>query len=111
MCDACEVLKDEVAYLRAQNKELLETITSQLKPAPIVVEQSDGKAFKPLNINGRFTRVRAELEKRSREEFIRQNSKSIAKPDVAQTITGVNVGSDSVTVQTTKQLEEELGVS
>ncbi len=102
-CKTCIALREQIAYLQTQNKELLETLTALIKPAPIVIADSNNaEAVKPLNMNGRFTRVRAELEKRDREQALTRSSKSIARPDVAQ---------NPIVDESIEKLESELGVS
>lgn len=97
MCDACEVLKDEVKYLREQNKELTETLTALLKPKPVII--SEPTELEPLGAKGMmWSRRRAIIEAADRAEAaLKQNSKLAAVPD-------------PIVVAETAKLEQELGI-
>jgi hypothetical protein len=91
-CASCATLKEQIAYERDENKRLIETLLNIVKPsvtqaAPIEVQPIQQAA-------GTFTRRRAILEERDRQEaLIKQQKKFIAVPD------------DKIS-----QLEKELGV-
>lgn len=88
VCDSCEVLKEEINYLRLQNQKLLETITNKPK--------EEVRTTAPVPITPRVTRVpwavkRQQMEQNDREkaEKMRQESianKGAAKPDNPVTV-------------------------
>jgi hypothetical protein len=96
-CAHCALLREQLEYERDNNKEMLLTLTSLLKPQ--VVQAPETAELQPVRTN-RFTRwshKKAELERLEREK-VRVNTTSpvVAHPD--------NDKSDIA------KLEEELGV-
>jgi len=103
-CRSCELLSEQLEYERAQNKEMLETLTSLLKPVPIINQIQESRPLSPRGIT--FTKRRAELEKQDREKArIEKTSPYIAKPD-----NEVKKDEPKTTTKTVEQLEMELGV-
>jgi hypothetical protein len=101
-CKTCQALKEQLDYERAVNREMLETLTSLLKPVPII--QSSTQTPQQIGPKGiLWSRRRAELEKQDRERMrVQANSPVIGKPDA-----------ETEAVKTTEainQLEFELGV-
>lgn len=80
-CETCQVLKEALDYERARTKELIDTLTAILKPAPQVQEIKNnltaGRIASPAGMT--FTRRRAELEKADRARL--EAEKHAAKPD------------------------------
>src|SRR5574338_201965 len=80
MCEVCEVLKEQLNYERDRNKELLETLTSLLKPQTIITSAAEPKPITPKAV--RWSRRRAELEKLDAETArINHTSPVIGSPD------------------------------
>jgi len=90
MCETCEVLKKCLEFEQERSRELLDTLTSIMKPkeipAPIV---NPMRVASPAGMT--FTRRRAELEKADRIK--KEAEKQAAKPD-----------------ESILKLEEELGI-
>jgi len=98
-CKTCKVLQEALEYERERNKELIETITALVKPAPIIQQTINPQAInKPIGLT--FTRRRAELEKADRARAEAEKSPHKAIPD-----------KELVKTKTVEQLEQELGVS
>lgn len=104
ICKTCLVLEEQLDYERASNKELLDTLTSLLKPVPIVQQSSTTPV--PVSRQGMlWSRRRIELEKQDRENArIKVGSPVIGRPD---TETAKPVEQP----KTIDELETELGVS
>lgn len=105
-CKSCETLRQQLAFVQEEKKELLETLLNIVKPK---VFEAPVKHIEPLAATGMtFARRRAALESRDKEVArTMRDSKFVAAPD------GVKVSSLkplSVT-QTTSELEEELGIN
>lgn len=92
-CKCCKLLQEQLDYERDRNREMLETLTSLLKPQVIIQPESE---FKPITPHfTRWSRRRAELERLEREKIqINKTSPVVANPDSEE----IN------------KLEEELGV-
>ena len=102
-CKTCVALQEQIEYERAVNKEMLETLTSLLKPVPIIQQQSQApRTAGPQGVL--WSRRRAELEKQDRERMkVQVNSPVVGKPD-----------SEMPKIEERKtidQLELELGVA
>lgn len=94
-CKSCEVLKYQLEVANAEKKEMLEALTSIVKPpAPQAVEV---KALEPVERKfTTFSRRRAALEEASRQRAKAEENNLAAKPDNIQ--------------RSIEKLEEELGV-
>lgn len=95
-CKSCETLKEQLEYERANNKEYVQTLLNLINPK--VVEKPPIE-LEPINQSaGLFSRRRAVLEARDREEArIKSQSKNLGRPD--------NTNSLEVS-----KLENELGI-
>lgn len=104
VCKTCLVLEEQLDYERASNKELLDTLTSLLKPVPIIQQSSTTPV--PVSRQGMlWSRRRIELEKQDRESArIKVGSPVIGRPDI-ETAKPVEQP------KTIDELETELGVS
>lgn len=99
-CSTCKVLQEALEFERERNKELLETVMSIIKPAPLVEEHRVTPSAVPRQVGLTFTRRRAELEKQDKLRTEALNSPHAAKPDSEL----------ASTQKTVSQLEAELGV-
>lgn len=105
-CKTCEVLKEQLVYERAQNQEMLETLTSLLKPVPII--HTTGEGTQPIKPSGKmWSRRRQELERMDKEKAKAMQSPLAAKPDIEVKPPEVVIDN---TRKTVSQLELELGV-
>lgn len=92
-CKTCKVLQETLEFERARNKELTETLTSLIKPQPIIQTNTTLQPVRrPTGIT--FSRRRKELETQDRLRIEAENSPLRARPD-----------SEAI-----KKLEHELGV-
>lgn len=117
-CGVCSVLKEQLDYERAQNKELIETITTLLKPAP-VIQQAQGEPRPVVHRGVTWTRRRRELETADRLKA--EADRKAAKPDSEvkppESKPQESQAADKIDNQTIKpgmsveQLEMELGVT
>ncbi len=97
-CKSCEILKKQLEFSNSEKRELLETLTRLVAPAPVAVAQSI-KLENVKTYQGTFTRRRQALEREAaRAKELKQSSPFIAKPDAP------------VTVKSVEDLEKELGV-
>lgn len=102
-CKTCEILREQLEYERSEKAEMLGTLTSLLKPVPII--QSGIQEPKPISPSGMvWSRRRAELEKQDRERMrVQTSSPVIARPDK-------ELIKEDKGPKTVDQLEHELGV-
>ena len=79
-CKSCETLKQELAFERSEKQQLTETLLSIIKPK---VYEAPSQEISPIvNSSALFSRRRAALEARDREEAkIRSLSPNLGKPD------------------------------
>lgn len=112
-CKTCSVLKESLEFERARNKELLETLTALLKPAPIQqVTNNTQVTARPVGLT--FSRRRAELEKADRLRTEALSSPHAAKPNTSNTETIPELSElikETEGQKTVEQLEAELGVT
>lgn len=92
VCASCETLKQQLAYERDEKRQLTETLLSIIRPK---VYEAPAVELNPvIQTSGLFSRRRAALEAKDREEAkILRNSTNLGKPD------------DSIA-----KLETELGI-
>lgn len=103
-CKSCETLKQQLEYVNAEKKQLLDTILDIVKPKtfenpPVELNQKTSIALP-------FSRRRAAYEAKDREDakILREN-KFIGQPD------SQIKSSSPVSTQTIEELESELGVA
>ena len=105
-CKSCETLKQQLDYLRDDNKRLTDTLINILQPK--VVEATPQIIEPVAQSSALWSRKRAALEAKDRQEaFILAQKKHIAMPDNPR-VTGVITNIEAP--QTVEQLEKELGV-
>lgn len=99
-CKSCQTLKEQLSFEREEKKRLTETLLNILNPkaveaAPVVMN--------PINeMAGSFTRRRAALEARDREEAkILSERKHLGVPDVLR---------HNEAVSNINELEQQLGI-
>lgn len=81
VCQSCETLKQQLAYERDEKRQLTETLLKIVSPK-VVVEQEIKEIQPVIQTSGLFSRRRAALEARDREEAkILKNSTNLGKPD------------------------------
>lgn len=79
-CKSCETLKQELAFERAEKKELIETLIGIVKPK--VIEAPVQELNPIVQTSALFSRRRAALEAKDREEAqIKRNSTILGRPD------------------------------
>lgn len=104
-CKSCETLKQQLEFERSEKKELLDTILRIVNPK---VVEAPAVEMTPVNVTtGSFTRRRAILEQKDREEArIKKQSPFLASEDKV-TI----AGNTSITATSDiDKLEKELGI-
>ena len=100
-CKSCETLKQQLEFERSEKKQLTDTLLNILSPK--VVEASPVELAPIVNSGGLFSRRRAALEAKDREEAkILKEAKFIGKAD------GIK---DIKTNESVAKLEEEFGIS
>jgi hypothetical protein len=105
ICKTCQVLQEQLAYERERNRELTSTLTSMLKPQPIIQDERGRNPLLPMPRGGMWSRRRAELERVDRESAkLEKTSQVIAKPDEEIKVI------ENRPQQTIEELEKELGV-
>lgn len=94
-CETCQVLKEQLDYEREVNKELTTTLTSMLKPIPIINQTTANP--REVSASGvTWRRRRAELERADRQAMqLKNTSPVVGKPDKNETV---------------EQLEMQLGI-
>lgn len=107
ICESCETLKEQLAFERASNLNLLNRIlelTAPVKPEPINtnIEQ---EPIKPRFIPNRIRKQMLETEDREAARAIREKTKEIEQASQIQRKITVNQP------MTTEELEKELGVN
>ena len=79
-CKSCETLKAQLAFVNEEKKQLTDTLINILHPK--VVEAAPIEINQVTQTAGLFSRRRAVLEARDRQEaLIKKNSPNIAQPD------------------------------
>jgi hypothetical protein len=106
-CRTCEILEKQIEYERARSLELTTTITSLLKPAPIILQEKP-ETIVPTSVATSWSRKRAALEQRDRlQASLNKNDKLQAKPDDEIKETKINPSASQKSIE---QLEKELGI-
>lgn len=100
-CKSCETLKEQLVYERDNNKQLTDTLLKIISPKAI---EANPIEIAPITQSaGLFSRRRAALEERDRQEArILSEGKHIGRPDILK--------SDYVGSAKIEKLEKELGV-
>lgn len=102
VCESCKTLKEQLSYERAEKQQLTETLLSIIKPK--AYEAPTQEINPVINTSALFSRRRAALEAKDREEaMIKRNSTNLGKPD--DVLQAVNKNRDI------SQLEIELGIT
>lgn len=105
-CKTCEALREQLNYERSVNEEMLETLTSLLKPVPVAPQSSLQNLSQQGPKGVLWSRRRAELEKQDRESMrIKVNSPVVGRPD------SESQREEPRKPKTIDQLELELGVA
>ncbi|HEY3526160.1 MAG TPA: hypothetical protein VGK47_08185 [Nitrososphaeraceae archaeon] len=95
-------MREQLNYERLQNKELIETITSLVKPAPVNIIKSDGQQPQAIPRGMTFSRRRGIIEAADRIQAARiKTSPVAAKPDN-------ELKADPKIVEQIAKLEKEL---
>jgi tRNA/tmRNA/rRNA uracil-C5-methylase (TrmA/RlmC/RlmD family) len=80
-CKSCQTLKEQLAYERDEKRQLTETLLRIVSPK-IEVQQEIREIEPVIQTSGLFSRRRAALEARDREEAkILKTSTNLGKPD------------------------------
>ena len=80
VCQSCQTLKEQLAFERAEKRELTDTLIRIINPKAI--EQPPIELQPVLQTSGLFSRRRAAMEARDREEArILNQSKNLGQPD------------------------------
>lgn len=109
-CEACQILKEALAFERQRNQELTETITALLKPRPIIIEDKEPKE-NPASLARTWSHRRAILEASERAGIsLVQNSPLAAKPDALhQKVSEVKTPEENQ--KDIEELEQSLGIA
>jgi hypothetical protein len=101
VCPSCETLKQQLAFERAEKQQLTETLLNIIKPKAF---EAPTQELNPIiNTSALFSRRRAALESKDREEAkILRGSTNLGKPD--DSLREINKNVDVT------QLETELGI-
>lgn len=80
VCASCETLKQQLEYERSEKRQLTDTLLNIIKPK---VYEAPTQELNPImQTSGLFSRKRAALEAKDREEAkILRNSTNLGKPD------------------------------
>jgi hypothetical protein len=101
VCASCETLKQQLEFERAEKKQLTDTLLSIVHPK--VIEQPVVELNPVIQTSGLFSRRRAALEERGRQEAkIIKEAKHLGQPDALKNV--ANVAKD------VENLEKELGI-
>jgi tRNA/tmRNA/rRNA uracil-C5-methylase (TrmA/RlmC/RlmD family) len=80
VCQSCQTLKEQLLYEREEKKHLTETLLQIISPK--VIEQPVVELNPIVNSTGPFSRRRAALEAKDREEArIKNQSTNLGQPD------------------------------
>jgi hypothetical protein len=102
VCRSCETLKQQLDYERDTSKRLTDTLIAIVSPR--VIAENPPVEVNPISTtSGMFSRRRAALEERDRQEArVKKDSKHLGKPD--------DLGSGELKGVTIEQLEKEVGI-
>ena len=104
-CKGCEVLKQQLAYVNDEKKQLTSILIDIVSPKKI---ESTPVEFQPLAVPaGTFAKRRAALEAKERETArIIQDSKNLGRPDnLNKLVPDINQSNDI------NELEAQLGIA
>ena len=102
ICQSCETLKQQLSYERDEKQRLTDTLLSIISPK--VIEQPTVELQPVIQTAGLFSRRRAALEEKDRQEAkVLRNSTNLGKPDDRLKDTTID--------RRIEELENELGVS
>ncbi len=103
VCASCETLKQQLDYERAEKAQLTETLLRIVSPKAI--EHPIVEVNPVIQSSGLFSRRRAALEERERQEAkILREQKHLGRPDNLRDDVLKNIAKDVT------ELEKELGV-
>ena len=103
-CSSCENLKEQLRYERDNNLRLTDTLVRIVSPK--IVEQPPIEINQIAASSALFSRRRAALEERDRQEaMIKKSSTNLGKPD--DSLRDIQKGQNVMSVS---QLESELGI-
>lgn len=101
-CKSCETLKQQLAVVNEEKKELTRTLIEIVKPKPAVLQQIEPSRPISLPVVASFSRRRAILEQRDHEAArVLKESSFVARPD--------NVN-DKIIDEAVDKLEAELNI-
>lgn len=107
ICASCATLKEQLIFEREEKRQLTETLINIVSPKAVIAAPQE---IQPIAVSAStFTRKRAILEARDREEArIRSQSSVLGKPDNSdkKSIFGQSINQFT----DIEQLEKELGV-
>ena len=99
VCQSCETLKAQLVFVNDEKRQLTETLLAIVHPK--VIEQPIVEMNPVVQTSGIFSRRRAALEAKDREEAkILKEAKHLGKPDSLR----------DVHIASTSELEKELGI-
>ena len=91
VCQSCETLKQQLNFANEEKKQLTETLLNIIKPK--VYEAPSQEIVPIVQAGGLFSRRRAALEARDREQAkILQEAKHLGKPDNLKDISKLEEG-------------------
>lgn len=108
-CQSCESLKNENAYLREQNKLLLDKIVNPTIPSEPVINTDDLQPIQPMRKP--FSVIRNELERADRlkaKEIDDRLKQQIAKPDTSPITNDEGVVDISKVTKELENIDKEI---
>jgi len=107
-CKSCETLKQQLAFANEEKKQLTETLLNIISPK--VVEAAPVEINQVAQSSGLFSRRRAALEARDRENAkIITEAKHLGKPDIP--VKGLYELTPPSYTQEIAELEAKVGIS
>lgn len=102
-CKSCETLKEQLAFANAEKKQLTEVLLNIIQPK--VTESAPVEINQIAQTSALFSRRRAALEQRDREEaMLQKTSKHLGQPDDKMKLVNPDAG------KSVESLEKELGI-
>lgn len=108
VCKVCEALREQLQFERERNRELTETLTSLLKPKPIIIEEREPDK-NPATTARTWSQRRRILEANEAQKIsLVQNSPLAAKPDEIKSSEAKTSEENQKDIEA---LEESLGIA
>jgi len=107
-CKSCETLREQLTFVNAEKKELMETLLQLTKPQVVIPQEPPKLLDQIQQAKGTFARRRGLLEQAERNRTdILKTSQFIAKPDSDDKKAPIG----AVTQKSIEELESRLGLT